>query len=138
MPFAEVSRSSLALGLLQAQLLRRGIRSTAFYPGFWLAREVDLSLYQRIADGYPATTCLVGEWLFAPWLAAGAPPQIGRYLRTLGRLSLIAREGSLVLGLPLKLGRYQPPARVIEPLASLLLPKAAGRLRVSGHLGAPR
>ena len=68
MPFASVDRPSLAIGLLQSSLRKHGFGSLALYANLILAELMGLPEYDYIMAGYPANDCLLGEWLFAPWL----------------------------------------------------------------------
>src|ERR1044071_1328595 len=63
MPFAEVQRPSIALGLLQASLANTGIQSEVVYGNFGLAERIGLVAYQAMQS--TPTDHLLGEWCFA-------------------------------------------------------------------------
>ncbi|MGI9606379.1 MAG: RiPP maturation radical SAM C-methyltransferase [Acidimicrobiales bacterium] len=63
MPFAPLPQPSLALSLLKG-MLEPG-RARIFYETIRFAEEIGSGLYDRVTDGLPVTTHLVGDWLFA-------------------------------------------------------------------------
>ena len=63
MPFAEVQRPSIALGLLHASLANTGIQSEVVYANFGLAERIGLVAYQAMQS--TPTDHLLGEWCFA-------------------------------------------------------------------------
>lgn len=63
MPFADVQRPSIALGLLHASLDGTGIRSEVVYANFGLAEAIGLVAYQAMQSA--PTDHLLGEWCFA-------------------------------------------------------------------------
>jgi len=63
MPFAEVQRPSIALGLLRAALASTDIRSEVMYGNFPFAETIGLVSYQAIQS--TPTDHLLGEWCFA-------------------------------------------------------------------------
>ena len=63
MPFADVQRPSIALGLLQAALAGTGIQSEVVYGNFGFAETIGL-VYYRAMQSTP-TDNLLGEWCFA-------------------------------------------------------------------------
>jgi ribosomal peptide maturation radical SAM protein 1 len=63
MPFAEVQRPSIALGLLHASLANTGIQSEVVYANFGLAERIGLVAYQAMQSA--PTDHLLGEWCFA-------------------------------------------------------------------------
>jgi magnesium-protoporphyrin IX monomethyl ester (oxidative) cyclase len=63
MPFADVQRPSIALGLLHASLAETGIQSEVVYGNFGLAEIVGLVAYQAMQSA--PTDHLIGEWCFA-------------------------------------------------------------------------
>jgi ribosomal peptide maturation radical SAM protein 1 len=67
MPFAEVQRPSIGLGLLRASLADTGIESEIVYANLDFAERVGLAAYQAM-QGAP-TDHLLGEWCFAERLA---------------------------------------------------------------------
>ncbi|HEY6216526.1 MAG TPA: RiPP maturation radical SAM C-methyltransferase [Pyrinomonadaceae bacterium] len=66
MPFAEVQRPSIALGLLQASLASTDIQSEVLYGNFGLAERIGLVAYQAMQ--LAPTDHLLGEWCFAGYL----------------------------------------------------------------------
>jgi ribosomal peptide maturation radical SAM protein 1 len=63
MPFAEVQRPSIALGLLHAALTDTAIRSEVVYGNFHFAESIGLVSYQAMQNA--PTDHLLGEWCFA-------------------------------------------------------------------------
>src|SRR5690349_25149551 len=63
MPFAEVQRPSIALGLLHASLAGTEIQSEVVYGNFGLAERIGLVAYQAMQ--LVPTDHLLGEWCFA-------------------------------------------------------------------------
>ncbi len=63
MPFAEVQRPSIALGLLHAALAGTPIRSEVIYGNFGFAETIGLVAYQAMQTA--PTDHLLGEWCFA-------------------------------------------------------------------------
>ncbi|HEY0764789.1 MAG TPA: RiPP maturation radical SAM C-methyltransferase [Pyrinomonadaceae bacterium] len=66
MPFAEVQRPSIALGLLHASLADTDIQSEVVYGNFGLAERIGLVAYQAMQ--LAPTDHLIGEWCFAGYL----------------------------------------------------------------------
>src|SRR5215471_18422429 len=66
MPFAEVQRPSIALGLLRAALANTGISSEIVYGNFTFAETIGLVAYQAMQNA--PTDHLLGEWCFAQGL----------------------------------------------------------------------
>ena len=62
MPFAEVQRPSIALGLLRAALRNTDIQSEVVYGNFGLAETIGLVAYQAMQS--TPTDHLLGEWCF--------------------------------------------------------------------------
>jgi len=73
MPFAEVQRPSIALGLLRASLAGTGIRSEVAYANVSFAETIGLASYQAMQC--TPTDHLLGEWCFAGSLF---PPDAGK------------------------------------------------------------
>jgi ribosomal peptide maturation radical SAM protein 1 len=63
MPFAEVQRPSIALGLLHASLAKTDIQSEVVYGNFGLAERIGLVAYHAMQS--TPTDHLLGEWCFA-------------------------------------------------------------------------
>jgi radical SAM superfamily enzyme YgiQ (UPF0313 family) len=64
MPYASLTRPSMALGLLAAILERDGIAATVAPAGLWFAESAGLGLYELCASRM-STVFLAGEWTFA-------------------------------------------------------------------------
>ena len=78
MPFAEVQRPSIALGLLQASLAGTGIRSEVVYGNLRFAETIGVVAYQAIQS--TPTDHLLGEWCFADRLLSDVEGQDDEYL----------------------------------------------------------
>src|ERR1043165_9858473 len=69
MPFAEVQRPSIALGLLRAALAGTGISSKVVYGNLVFAETIGVVAYQAMQSA--PTDHLLGEWCFARGLLSG-------------------------------------------------------------------
>jgi ribosomal peptide maturation radical SAM protein 1 len=78
MPFAEVQRPSIALGLLHAALSDTGIRSEVVYGNFGFAEILGLVNYQAMQSA--PTDHLLGEWCFATGIFPAVAAQDEEYL----------------------------------------------------------
>jgi ribosomal peptide maturation radical SAM protein 1 len=78
MPFAEIQRPSIALGLLQASLAGTGIRSEVVYGNLRFAEAIGVVAYQAIQS--TPTDHLLGEWCFAARLLSDVLGQDDEYL----------------------------------------------------------
>jgi magnesium-protoporphyrin IX monomethyl ester (oxidative) cyclase len=78
MPFAEVQRPSIALGLLQAALAGTAIGSEVVYANFHFAETIGLVAYQTMQSA--PTDHLLGEWCFAGLLFPDVPKSNEEYL----------------------------------------------------------
>lgn len=78
MPFAEVQRPSIALGLLQASLARTDIGCEVVYGNFHFAETIGLVAYQAMQSA--PTDHLLGEWCFAGLLFPDDPERNEEYL----------------------------------------------------------
>lgn len=78
MPFAEVQRPSIALGLLRAALANTNIQSEVVYGNFGLAETIGLVAYQAMQS--TPTDHLLGEWCFAERLFPDAVRKDEEYL----------------------------------------------------------
>jgi ribosomal peptide maturation radical SAM protein 1 len=86
MPYASLTRPSMALGLLAATLERDGLKTTVAQAGLWFAESAGLRLYELCASRTP-TVFLTGEWTFAA-AAFGDRPQVDEeYLRQVSEAS---------------------------------------------------
>jgi ribosomal peptide maturation radical SAM protein 1 len=63
-PFADVGRPAMGLGLLISEAREAGHSAKAIYFNIDLAAAVGLVPYQRIASSFPPNL-LIGEWIFA-------------------------------------------------------------------------
>jgi magnesium-protoporphyrin IX monomethyl ester (oxidative) cyclase len=77
MPYAEVERASLALGILKAVLTERDIPTAVFYPNLWLAEDIGLDVYSVICNSFVED--LVGEWTFSGAAFPGFEPDHSAY-----------------------------------------------------------
>jgi magnesium-protoporphyrin IX monomethyl ester (oxidative) cyclase len=78
MPFADVGRPSLGLGLLKAALSANAIPADVVYANVLFARHVGLQAAHLPQRFWP--TSLIGEWVFAGAAFPGFAPDDGRYL----------------------------------------------------------
>lgn len=78
MPFAEVQRPSIALGLLRAALPSPEIQSEIVYANFGLAETIGLVAYQAMQA--TPTDHLLGEWCFAGMLFPNSASHDEEYL----------------------------------------------------------
>jgi len=78
MPFAELQRPSIALGLLRATLANTEIESEVIYANFGLAETVGLVAYQAMQS--TPTDHLLGEWCFAARLFPDCAEKDEEYL----------------------------------------------------------
>ncbi|HSR54411.1 MAG TPA: RiPP maturation radical SAM C-methyltransferase [Acidobacteriota bacterium] len=78
MPFAELPRPSIALGLLRAALDGSGLRSQVVYANFGFAETVGLTAYQAIHSTPPDH--LLGEWCFSGGLTDAEPEEDDEFL----------------------------------------------------------
>ena len=78
MPFAEVQRPSLALGLLHASLANTDIQSEVVYGNFSLAERIGLVAYQAMQ--MTPQDHLLGEWCFAGYLFPTSEARDEEYL----------------------------------------------------------
>ena len=78
MPFADVQRPSIALGLLKAALARADIESEVVYGNFHFAESIGLVAYDAMQSA--PTDHLIGEWCFSNLLFPDAPENDEEYL----------------------------------------------------------
>ncbi len=89
MPYASLTRPSIALGLLQAILADRGITSTVAHANLWFAESVGLRRYELPSSKSPSVF-LAGEWTFAAAAFADDPRRAAHdaeYLRQVRQAS---------------------------------------------------
>lgn len=65
MPFGALTKPSLALSLLKAELSPLQVRTSVFYFTIRLAEMIGGCRYVQLAGGIPISFDLLGEWLFA-------------------------------------------------------------------------
>jgi ribosomal peptide maturation radical SAM protein 1 len=63
-PFADVGRPAMGVGLLIAEAREAGHTAEALYVNMDFAAKIGLAPYQRIASSFPPNL-LIGEWIFA-------------------------------------------------------------------------
>jgi ribosomal peptide maturation radical SAM protein 1 len=89
MPFIDVLRPSIQLGLLKALAIQRGFPARTFHANLDFAARIGLSYYQRLSEhrGH-----LVGEWLFSTEAFPDNPPDRDAHMLDdlIGRLSYLA------------------------------------------------
>jgi ribosomal peptide maturation radical SAM protein 1 len=96
-PFGSLDRPALGLGLLQAQLARRGVPCWTRHLGFAFADRIGADEYRWLAGEVPYTS-FAGEWVFAASLSPGLDG--AAYVREVlrGRWGLDERAVARVLG----------------------------------------
>jgi ribosomal peptide maturation radical SAM protein 1 len=82
MPFGPLFYPSIGLSLLKASLTHQnGVSTNILYFTIKFAELINTSLYLRIANGYPATFDLVGEWVFSNSLFGSSTCNVEDYIR---------------------------------------------------------
>ena len=110
MPFAEVQRPSIALGLLRASLAETGIRGDVLYANLSFAETLGLASYQALQS--TPTDHLLGEWCFASHLFPADPARDEEYLdlvlevRSHGFPLLLEQRKDLMLWMRAQSGAY--------------------------------
>jgi radical SAM superfamily enzyme YgiQ (UPF0313 family) len=87
MPFADVNRPSIGLGLLKAGLIRSGLSCDVEYLNLAFARHIGSETYGRI-DRFNSSPQL-GEWLFSECLFEDALPDARRYYDDVLRAAMV-------------------------------------------------
>jgi ribosomal peptide maturation radical SAM protein 1 len=82
MPYAAITRPSMALGLLKAILAREGFQVVVANANLWFADKAGLELYELCSTHAPVTL-LMGEWTFAAAAFPSSPRRDEQYLRHL-------------------------------------------------------
>lgn len=82
MPYAGVTRPSMALGLLKAILAKEGVPAVVAHANLWFADKAGLDLYELCSTHAPVTY-LMGEWTFAAAAFPDDPRRDEQYLRHL-------------------------------------------------------
>jgi ribosomal peptide maturation radical SAM protein 1 len=80
MPFGMLNSPSIALGILQAGLAAAGIAALCRHFTIDYAARIGQEAYDRIAGGFPATTSLLGEWIFSHALSSHSSDEQADYL----------------------------------------------------------
>src|SRR6185369_2126878 len=80
MPFGPLFRPSIGLGLLKSSLRPLNISSRILYLTLPFAERIGTAVYNQIADGFPATSHLVGEWIFSHALFAQTDEDARQYI----------------------------------------------------------
>jgi ribosomal peptide maturation radical SAM protein 1 len=82
MPFGPLFQPSLGLSLLKGQLATTGTAvANVLYFTLRFAERIGTEFYVKIADGYPATFDMVGEWLFSHALFGKSKVEVDGYLK---------------------------------------------------------
>lgn len=84
MPFATLTRPSMALGLLQGVLQREGLRCRSFYLNLAFAEEVGTRSY-HLGTHLGPTEFLAGDWAFAGAAFGGEAPPAEAWLDCVAR-----------------------------------------------------
>ena len=84
MPYAAVTRPSLALGLLASALRDGGISASVAYANLWFMERVGIHPYHLCSHQFP-TVMLAGEWTFAASAFPGADLNDEHYLEIVRR-----------------------------------------------------
>jgi len=122
MPFAEVQRPSIALGLLRASLAETDIRSDVVYANLSFAETVGLASYQAMQS--TPTDHLLGEWCFADNLFPSDAARDDEYLslvldvRSQGFAPLLEQRKDLMLWMRARSGTY------LDRLAAAIVARA--------------
>lgn len=110
MPFAEVQRPSIALGLLRASLAETGLRGDVVYANLPFAETIGLACYQALQS--TPTDHLLGEWCFASHLFPADAARDEEYLdlvlevRSHGFPLLLEQRKDLMLWMRAQSGAY--------------------------------
>ncbi len=79
MPFGALDRPALGISLLKSALTARGHVCDIRYLNLDLARDIGVSLYDRVADGIPYTA-FAGDWCFTLPLYGRRPAEDRNYV----------------------------------------------------------
>jgi ribosomal peptide maturation radical SAM protein 1 len=127
MPFGPVFWPSLGLGLLRAELDRRGIRARTRYFTIAFAERLGEQLYDRIAMSSTLTVReLAGEWIFSGALFDQGADDIERYVERI----LVRREGYLTAGAPVPAALRRSLCRA-RSLAAPFLDRCLAEIRAA-------
>lgn len=85
MPYSDLVRPSMALGLLKAYLLQRDISTTVVYGNLRFAARVGLEVFKAVEDSPPES--LLGEWTFAKAAFLDAAPNTAAPIARLANLA---------------------------------------------------
>ena len=79
MPFADIGRPSMGVGLLSAEARAAGYSTSVEYFNIRLAERMGLELYQKVATSFPPDM-LIGEWFFADDVFGDEIPSSAEFL----------------------------------------------------------
>ncbi|WP_328771873.1 RiPP maturation radical SAM C-methyltransferase [Streptomyces sp. NBC_00286] len=128
MPYASVSRPSMALGLLAGILERDGVPVTTAHANLWFAERVGLPLYD-VCEHQSQIQLLVGEWTFAE---AAFPEELFPGARDKDEQYLDLLEAS---GVPAPWsfpGGWRAALRTLRRFATEFVDEAAQRVLATG------
>jgi ribosomal peptide maturation radical SAM protein 1 len=94
MPFGALERPSLGLGLLQAQLRRRGMPCETRYLAFAFADAIGVDTYLWLSRELPYTA-FAGDWLFTEALYGPRPDADAAYVDAILRRQWRLDEGAI-------------------------------------------
>lgn len=106
MPYGSLERPSMGLGLLQAQLHRRGIPCETRYLALEFAQLIGVDEYLWLASELPYTA-FAGDWLFTEALYGSRPAADAAYVRDVLRGQWQMADASIARLLALR-GRCEP------------------------------
>jgi ribosomal peptide maturation radical SAM protein 1 len=101
MPYGSLERPSLGLGLLQAQLQRRGMPCDTRYLAFAFADAIGIDAYQWLSRELPYTA-FAGDWLFTEALYGPRPHADAAYLDSVLRREWRLEEAAIARLLTLR------------------------------------
>jgi ribosomal peptide maturation radical SAM protein 1 len=130
MPYASLTRPSMALGLLSAILERDGIATAVAPAGLWFAEYAGLPLYELCASK-TSTVFLAGEWTFAAAAFGDDDERAGldtEYLRQISEAS----EQHLAVWRGARGAQLVADLRVLRAAANAFTDEAARRVLATG------
>src|SRR5487761_111987 len=95
MPYASLTRPSMALGLLKGILAAEGIAVTVAYANLWFAESAGLRLYELCSSKVPSVF-LSGEWTFAGAAFADDPGRDAKDAEYLRQVLMASEQHPLV------------------------------------------
>jgi ribosomal peptide maturation radical SAM protein 1 len=121
MPYAPLFKPSLALGLLQAGVKRRGIACESLYFAFDFAASTGVDSYLRLSESFPEVTDLAGEWVFREAAFGPDAARDERYLATIAARRTRSRDRAMAREFP----------AAADPLAAFAATLAEARTHAS-------